>query len=99
MRPGDVAVAAGVSVGALVALSGAVVFGYQGLLRLQQGYCTPIELRQVGLLLPGNATIADPAFSWRGVQHIASWILDQPLSAVLMVIGSVTVMWGISLDD
>jgi hypothetical protein len=83
------------AVGTIVALGGAGVLGYQCLLWLQNGNWTPLEFR-AALEMVGAQ---EPFFDWRGVQKISVWIFNQPLSAVMVILGLGGMGFGVVLAE
>jgi hypothetical protein len=70
--------------GFVVASAGLAVAGYQGMLWLQDGFWTPIPFSDLWLLLGGTPPRLPDLL---GVERPITWLLNQPLSAILPVAG------------
>lgn len=71
-------------VGLDVSMAGLLVAAYQAILRVWDGYWTPVPLRDLWFALGG----AQPYFpGLPAFDHLAAWVLDQPLWSVLPFIG------------
>jgi hypothetical protein len=81
--------------GYLIVLTGYLILGFQGILWLKDGHWTPFAMREIVSVFVGDAPIPYPTLSWQGIQKIAVWLLDAPLSIGLMVVGAVTVVAGL----
>src|SRR5690348_2813672 len=69
--------------GVLLMLFGVAVLLYQGCLWLKDGDWTPISFAVAWYSLGGQ----EPMFQWQGVQKLAVWLLEAPLSAVSLLTG------------
>jgi hypothetical protein len=77
--------------GLLFVLLGLGIIACQALIWLQLGHWTSVEIRD-GLRW---LSFPDPAFEWRGVQKIAIWLLECPLSMASIFLGMA--LWFIGL--
>lgn len=79
--------------GIIAVVVGFCVLAYQIGLWLRYGVWTPMQMRFVWDAFTGGDA---PHFSWLGVQAIAVWLLNFPMSAGLMIVGATTavVAWS-----
>jgi hypothetical protein len=82
------------SFGLIVLFSAAAVLAYQAILWLHDGQWTALSLRH----LWDWAGLGYPMFKWLGVQKIAVWVLDLPLSLALLVMGVASLWLGVSME-
>ena len=71
-------------VGLDVTLAGLLVAAWQGVTRVMDGYWTPVPFRDLWLTLGGRNRIS---LAYRRFEAVETWLLDQPLWAVLPFIG------------
>lgn len=86
--------------GLLIVVYGFGVIGFQTIGWLRDGVWTPLELRIEWEWLWGLVGVhaPQPQFSWLGVQRIAAWLLETPLSVGIIVSGIVVFGIGLGLD-
>lgn len=66
----------------LLMLTAGFLLTSQGLFWLRTGHWPGLATRSLWTAFGG----AEPSIGWVGIQPIAAWILDQPLSLVLFVV-------------
>lgn len=80
-------------IGLCLSITGYCALGYQFLLWLKYGSWSPLAFRLV-LELIG---VREPASSSRGIERIAVWMLDLPLSGFLIISGLAIIVFGVGI--
>lgn len=82
-----------VGVGAFLVLAGMCIWSYQGFLYLADGVWTELPLWKI--LSAFDENILDglqEEWSWKGLQKVIIWIVDQSAALVLICIGGI-LLW------
>ena len=83
--------------GGLLLIAAPVVWGYQVLRWLIDGYWTSYSLLK--LPLQQQLPFEVPTLQWKGVQLVVTWVLELPLGLLCLVVGTLLLWGAIIIDD